>query len=50
VSPSAYWHALWQLHLTVVPGRMWTPYAGSISNLTIDDLVQFFAVQGVTEE
>jgi hypothetical protein len=49
-SPSAYWHALRQLHLTVVPGRSWTPYAGSIANLTIDDLMRFFAAQGVTEE
>jgi len=29
---------------------MWTPYAGSIANLTIDDLVRFFAVQGVDKE
>jgi hypothetical protein len=50
VSPSAYWHALRRLCLTIVPGRTWTPYAGSIANLTIDDLVRFFAVQGVTKE
>ena len=50
VSPSAYWHTLWRLHLTVVHGRSWNPYAGSIENLTINDLVRFFAEQGVTEE
>jgi hypothetical protein len=49
-SPSAYWHALRCLHLTVVCGRSWNPYAGSIDNLTINDLVRFFAEQGVTEE
>jgi hypothetical protein len=49
-SPSAYWHALWQLHLTIVPGQLWTPYDGLIENLTVNDLVRFFAVQGVTEE
>ena len=49
-SPSAYWHALWRLHLTVVPGRSWAPCACPIVNLTIDDLVQFFAEQGATEE
>jgi hypothetical protein len=49
-SPSAYWHVLQQLCLTVVPGRTWTPYAGSIANLTINDLMRFFAAQGVTEE
>ena len=38
-SPSVYWHALRRLRLTVVPGRMWTPYASSIANLTIDDLM-----------
>ena len=31
-------------------GRLWTPYDRSIENLTIDDLVPFYAVQGVTEE
>ena len=50
MSPSIYWHALRRLRLTVVPGRTWTPYTGSIANLTIDDLVQFFATQGVDEE
>jgi len=29
---------------------LWTPYDRSIENLTIDDLVPFYAVQGVTEE
>jgi len=48
--PSAYWHALRQLRLTVVPRRLWAPYDGSIDNLTVDDLVQFFASQGMTEE
>jgi hypothetical protein len=33
-----------------VPGRSWTPYNGSIENLTIDDMARFFAAQGVTEE
>jgi hypothetical protein len=50
VSLSVYWHALQRLRLTVVPGPTWTPYAGSIANLTIDDLVRFFATQGVDEE
>jgi hypothetical protein len=49
-SPSIYWHALQQLRLTIVPSQTWTPYAGSIANLTIDNLVQFFAAQGVDEE
>ena len=49
-SPSAYWHALWRLHLTVLCSRSWTPYAGLIENLTIDELVRFFAKQGVTKE
>jgi hypothetical protein len=49
-SPSAYWHALRQLHLTIVPGWLWAPYACPIANLTIDDLMPFFAEQGVTEE
>jgi len=49
-SPSAYWHALQQLHLTVVRGQSWNPYAGSIENLTINDLMHFFAEQGVTKE
>jgi len=49
-SPSVYWHALQRLCLTIVPGQTWTPYAGSIANLTIDNLVQFFAAQGVDEE
>jgi hypothetical protein len=49
-SPSTYWHALQQLHMTVVCGQSWNPYAGSIDNLTIDDLLYFFAKQGVTEE
>jgi hypothetical protein len=49
-SPSAYWHALQWLHLTVVCGQSWNPYAGSIENLTIDDLMRFFAKQGVTKE
>jgi hypothetical protein len=49
-SPSAYWHALWQLHLTVVPGQSWAPCACLIANLTIDNLVRFFAEQGVSEE
>jgi hypothetical protein len=47
-SPSAYWHALRQLHLTVAPGRSWAPCTCPIANLTIDDLVQFFAKQGVS--
>jgi hypothetical protein len=38
-SPSAYWHALRQLRVTVVPGQPWSPYNGSIANLTIDDLM-----------
>jgi len=49
-SPSTYWHALQQLHLTVVPGQSWAPYTCPIANLTIDDLVRFFAEHGVTEE
>jgi hypothetical protein len=49
-SPSVYWHAFWWLRLSIVPGRTWTPYAVSMANLTIDDLVRFFTVQGVTEE
>jgi hypothetical protein len=49
-SPSTYWHALRQLHLTIVPSRTWTPYTGLTVNLTIDNLMQFFAMQGVTEE
>jgi hypothetical protein len=49
-SLSVYWHALQRLCLTVVPGRTWTPYASSIANLTVDDLVRFFAMQGVDEE
>jgi hypothetical protein len=49
-SPSAYWHALWRLHVTVAPSRSWTPCACLIANLTINDLVQFFAEQGVSEE
>jgi hypothetical protein len=49
-SPSTYWHVLQRLRLTIVPSQTWTPYAGSIANLTIDDLVRFFAAQGVTEE
>jgi len=32
------------------PLQLWNPYAGSIDNLTIDDLLRFFAKQGVTEE
>jgi hypothetical protein len=50
VSPSAYWHALQWLHMTVVHSQSWNPYARPIDNLTIDDLVHFFAEQGVTEE
>jgi hypothetical protein len=50
VSPSAYWHALWQLHLIIVCSRSWNPYAGLIENLTINDLMCFFAKQGVTKE
>jgi len=50
MSPSAYWHALWRLHLTIAPGRLWAPCACPIANLTIDDLVRFFAKQGVSEE
>jgi hypothetical protein len=38
-SPSAYWHALWRLHVTVVPGQSWAPCACLIANLTIDNLV-----------
>jgi len=38
-SPSAYWHAIRRLHLTIVPSRSWTPYDGSIENLTVDDLM-----------
>jgi hypothetical protein len=49
-SPSTYWHALWWLHLTVVPSQSWAPCACLIANLTIDNLVRFFAEQGVTEE
>jgi hypothetical protein len=45
-SPSTYWHALQQLHLTVAPGRLWAPCACPIANLTIDDLMRFFAEQG----
>jgi hypothetical protein len=48
--PSAYWHALRRLHLTVAPGQSWAPCACPIANLTINDLVQFFAKQGVSEE
>jgi hypothetical protein len=36
--------------MTVVRGQSWNPYAGLIDNLTIDDLLHFFAKQGVTEE
>jgi hypothetical protein len=50
VLPSAYWHALRQLHVTIVPGRSWAPCACPIANLTINDLVRFFAKQGVSEE
>jgi hypothetical protein len=50
MSPSAYWHALRRLHLTVAPGRSWAPCACPIANLTINDLVRFFAEQGVSEE
>jgi hypothetical protein len=50
VAPSAYWHALRRLHLTVVPGRSWAPCTCPIANLTIDDPVRFFAEQGVSEE
>jgi hypothetical protein len=49
-SPSTYWHALQRLHLTVAPGRSWAPCTCPIANLTIDDLVRFFAKQGVSEE
>jgi hypothetical protein len=38
-SPSAYWHALRRLHLTVAPGQSWAPCTCPIANLTIDDLV-----------
>jgi hypothetical protein len=48
--PSAYWHALRWLHVTVAPGRSWAPCACPIANLTINDLMQFFAEQGVSEE
>jgi hypothetical protein len=48
--PSAYWHALRRLHVTVAPGRSWAPCACPIANLTIDDLMWFFAEQGVSEE
>ena len=36
--------------MTVAPGRSWAPCACPIANLTIDDLVRFFAEQGVSEE
>jgi len=49
-SPSAYWHALQQLHLTIVRSQSWNPYAGLIENLTINNLMHFFAEQGVTKE
>jgi hypothetical protein len=49
-SPSAYWHALRRLHVTVAPGRSWAPCTCLIANLTIDDLVRFFAEHGVSEE
>jgi hypothetical protein len=49
-SPSAYWHTIRRLHLTVVPSQSWALYDGSIKNLTIDNLVRFFALQGVTKE
>jgi hypothetical protein len=38
-SPSAYWHALQWLHLTVVPSRSWAPCTCPIVNLTIDNLM-----------
>jgi hypothetical protein len=38
-SPSAYWHDLWRLHVTVAPSRSWAPCACPIANLTIDDLM-----------
>jgi hypothetical protein len=50
VLPSTYWHALQWLHLTIAPSRSWAPCACPIANLTIDNLVQFFAEQGVSEE
>jgi hypothetical protein len=50
VLPSAYWHALRWLHLTVAPSRSWAPCACPIANFTINDLVRFFAEQGVSEE
>ena len=49
-SPSVYWHALQRLRVTVVPSQTWSPYAGSIANLTIDDLMRFFAAHRVDEE
>jgi hypothetical protein len=36
--------------MTVVHGQSWNPYARSIDNLTINNLMHFFAKQGVTEE
>jgi hypothetical protein len=49
-SPSAYWHALRWLHLTIAPSRSWAPCACLIANLTINNLMRFFAEQGVSEE
>jgi len=36
--------------MTVVCNQSWNPYARSIDNLTINDLMRFFAEQGVTKE